>query len=151
MNSANQFIPCCFSELFRIHSPYHYAPFLHKNLLLNSKNHELQILAENLLQSQKSHSKSEIASSCKSFEFLSETNTEADSHHKETNRETDTTIQLSNNEQSKGDKCKRQSKAKRNLCLCKTRECNKTPTRKTARVCKWLHAKPAATKENCIQ
>ena len=91
MNSANQFIPCCFSELLRIHSPYHYAPFLYKNLLLNSKNHELQILAENLLQSQKSHSKSEIASSCKSFEFLSETNTEADSHHKETNRETDTT------------------------------------------------------------
>ena len=66
-----------------------------------------------IVEIQKGHSKSEIASSCKAFEILSEMITEADRHHKETNSEIDTTTQLSNNEQSKGDQHKRTNKAKR--------------------------------------
>ena len=72
-----------------------------ENISLKSRNHELQILTENLLHSQKFHSKLDIASLCKTFEIRSEMITEADRHHKDTESQISTTIELSNNEKSK--------------------------------------------------
>ena len=86
---------------------------LNGNKSLKSRSHELQILTENLLHFQKFHSKLEIASSCKAFEIRSEVITDADRHHKDTESQISTTIQLSNNEKSKEEQHKRPNKAKR--------------------------------------
>eukprot|EP00112_Aurelia_sp_Birch-Aquarium-sp1_P010634 Seg2264.2 transcript_id=Seg2264.2/GoldUCD/mRNA.D3Y31 product="hypothetical protein" protein_id=Seg2264.2/GoldUCD/D3Y31 len=72
---------------------------LTENFSLKLKNQELQTLVESLLNSQKSHNKSEVAASRKTLEIRSELITKADRHHKESNNETDSVIELSKNEQ----------------------------------------------------
>ena len=86
---------------------------LTENFSLKLKNQELQTLVETLLNSQRSRNKSQVDASSKTLEIRSELLTEADRHHKGSNSEDDTVIELSNNEQSNENKQKRPSKAKR--------------------------------------
>ena len=86
---------------------------LTENFSLKLKNQELQTLVETLLNSQRSRNKSQVDVSSKTLEIRSELITEADRHHKGSNSEDDTVIELSNNEQSNENKQKRPSKAKR--------------------------------------
>ena len=86
---------------------------LTENFSLKLKNQELQTLVETLLNSQKSHNKLQVDASSKTLEIRSELITEADRHHKGSNSEDDTVIEISNNGQSNENKQKRPSKAKR--------------------------------------
>ena len=87
---------------------------LTENFSLKLKNKELRTLVETLLNSQKGHNKSQAEASCKTLEIRSELITEAIRHNKESNSETDTVIELSDNEQPNENKHKRPSRAKRN-------------------------------------
>ena len=98
---------------------------LNENISLKSRSYELQILTENLLHSQNFHNKLEFTSSCKAFESRFELITEADLHHKDIESQISTTIQLSNNEQSRKSNKRDQTRPKENFHLCKARECNK--------------------------
>ena len=126
---------------------------LAENFSLKLKNQELQTLMETLLNFQKSHNKSPVDASSKTLEIRSELITEADRHHKGSNSEDDTVIELSNNPQSNENKQKRPSKAKRkSLQRQKTKQARTTTTIwETEKICSRLRANTkiaAATKHS---
>ena len=91
------------------------------------------------------------APSRQAFEIRSKMITEADSYHKDTNNETGTTIQLSNNEQPKGEQTQETKQGQKKISIYgKPENATKPSTRKTARVCKWPQTEPASAKENSI-